>query len=766
MSLTSRARRTDPLNLGIRHALALVALMVVPLVYALALVMRQSPDFNPLVDGLLALLTGWLPAAMCWMTACRAPGNRWPTLLAALGVTSWAAGLSYFVAETANGEFVPLPSPADVGYLCFPLFMLASLAVIVRRHLRKMAWPVIVDSAVGALGAAAVLAVALNPILVSVAEGPQTSAAVIAVAYPLLDFLIVAAVIGIGVTPARSIGRGWVLLVLGLIIFAGADIVYALLKVEGLYVGGTLLDAAWSFGLALIGAWVVIQGTTTGRTASRTREPLGQAVPTLAITAGLAVLILGTQIHVPLLAVVLAGLTLAISALPLVFRHRIRMAAMQHQARTDELTGLLNRRAFYTDVPLRFAEVPEENSAVLLLDLDNFKEINDSLGHHLGDALLMQVASRLGGELRPRDLLARMGGDEFVIHLPECSLQSSETVAANLRQALEQPFDLDSTIVYVSASIGISVYPSQGTDLAVLLRKADLAMYTAKSSHSGYHSYRSADGDPCPKQFLTLKALKDALVKDELLLHFQPKIDLSTGITVGVEALVRWEHPALGLLMPDAFISRFEETGLMGSLTTSVLDKALDQAATWRKAGRPLTVAVNISAHSVVDSGLPDRVEAMALARGLPPSVLVLEITEDLLLGDRNRARNVLTRLRAMGVRIAIDDYGKGYSSLAYLRELPVDELKLDKSFVLAMTDNAKSAALVISTIDLAHSLGLEMTAEGVEDQAAYRALSEYGCDAAQGFFLSKPLPALELDAWLRSRSAQQPGAFSHLNTW
>ena len=195
----------------------------------------------------------------------------------------------------------------------------------------------------------------------------------------------------------------------------------------------------------------------------------------------------------------------------------------------------------------------------------------------------------------------------------------------------------------------------------------------------------------------------------------------------------------------------------MGSLTTTVLAKALDQAAAWRNKGSALTVAVNISAPSVIDSGLPGRVEAMLLERQLPSSVLVLEITEDLLLGDRNRARNVLTRLRSMGVRIAVDDYGKGYSSLAYLRELPVDELKLDKSFVLAMADDARSTALVVSTINLAHSLGLEMTAEGVENQAAYRALSEYGCDSAQGFFMSRPLPAVELDAWLSSRFAQHP---------
>jgi EAL domain-containing protein (putative c-di-GMP-specific phosphodiesterase class I) len=238
-----------------------------------------------------------------------------------------------------------------------------------------------------------------------------------------------------------------------------------------------------------------------------------------------------------------------------------------------------------------------------------------------------------------------------------------------------------------------------------------------------------------------------------LVLHFQPKLNLATGEVSTAEALVRWEHPVLGLLQPDAFLKHFDEAGLMPALTGVVLTKALDQAAIWASGDRSISVAVNLSASSIMDSQLPGQVAAMTAARGLLPSALVVEITEDVLVADRHRARTVLAALREMGVRIAVDDFGKGYSSLSYLRELPIDELKLDKSFILTMMDDARATALVVSTIDLAHSLGLEMTAEGVEDEKALRALSDYGCDLAQGYFMSRPVPAEEMDTWLNNRS-------------
>lgn len=729
--------------------------------YSAGLAFRPVGDFSPLVDGCLALLSVWVPAAVGWLVVRRSKRRRLEIVLAAGAMSCQAAGDTYYVFKSAAGEDVPLPSPADAGYTGFYVFMLATLLVVIRRRLPEMTWPVILDAVVGALGASAILAVVLDPILNAVLGGPRSLAMAFGAAYPLLDMLLVAVVIGIAATTGRSIGRGWGLLVLGLLTFAGADVGYALLELNDVYVVGTPLDASWALGISLIGTWVVLQGRNDD--GSRNKLPVpSQAVPALATVASLCVLIFGTQVRVALLAVVLASLTLALAALPLVFRQRIRLADVQRQARTDELTGLPNRRSLYADVPTRLASSGRRRSAVLLLDLDKFKEINDSLGHDVGDKLLTQVAARLSGQLRPSDLLARMGGDEFVMHIDNCGSEEAQAVALKLRAALADPYDLGSVTVQVNASIGISCYPDQGQDLTMLLRRADMAMYRAKATHSGHFFYDGGEVISGRNQSHTLQMLNLALSEDQLLLHFQPKIDLDSGEVRGVEALVRWQHPVMGLLQPDDFLKRFEEAGLMPSLTGVVLGKALDQAAAWAAKDRPLTVAVNLSAPSVIDVGLPAQIDAMTSERGLSPSVLVLEITEDLLVADRDRACGVLATLRDMGVRIAVDDFGKGYSSLSYLRELPIDELKLDKSFILSMTDDSRATALVVSTIDLAHSLGLDMTAEGVEDAGAYRALSDYGCDVAQGFFMSEPVPATELDAWLADRRQQPPmGSFS-----
>ena len=733
-------------------------LFAVAATYSAGVLFRGSDDFSPVTDGLLGLLTVWLPATVGWLVVSRMRFRRLDIVLSAGALSCLAAGDTYFVLQTAAGVDVPLPSPADIGYVGFYLLMLAALAVVVRDRLREMTWPVVLDSVVGVLGGSAVLAVVLAPILNAALDLPRSLAAALGAAYPLLDLLLVAAVIGIAATAGRTATEGWVLLVLGLLTYTGADIAYALLELNNLYVVGTPLDAAWAVGSALVGAWIVLQGRVgrSGAGGGGVAVP-AQAVPALATVAGLGVLILASQQRVAVLAVVLASLTLAMAALPLVFRQRIRLSDANQQARTDELTGLPNRRALYADVPRRLVADARRPSAVLLLDLDKFKEINDGLGHDVGDRLLTQVAARLARQLRPVDLLARMGGDEFVVHIDSCGPIEARAVAVKLRAVLAEPYDLDGVTVQVNASIGVSLYPEQGRDLGLLLRKADMAMYSAKATHSGHCIYEGGDHDAVPGQFHTVQALNEALVRDQLILHFQPKVDLGTGDVRGVEALVRWEHPVLGLLQPETFLKRFEEGGLMPALTGVVLGQALDQAAVWAALDRPLSVAVNLSASSVMDSRLPTQILEMTVARGLTPSVLVLEITEDILVADRDRARTVLAALREMGVRIAVDDFGKGYSSLSYLRELPIDELKLDKSFILTMMDDARATALVVSTIDLAHSLGLEMTAEGVENGTAYRALSGFGCDLAQGYFMSRPVPAAELDAWLSNRSPLPP---------
>jgi diguanylate cyclase (GGDEF)-like protein len=388
----------------------------------------------------------------------------------------------------------------------------------------------------------------------------------------------------------------------------------------------------------------------------------------------------------------------------------------------------------------------------LLLDLDKFKEINDSLGHHVGDQLLIQAGVRLGEHLHSKDLLVRLGGDEFAVLLDDAGPDQATAIAVKLCAALAEPFALDDMAVHSAVSIGIALFPNDGPDLSTLLRKADVAMYKAKTSGHGYHVHGGADDLDFSTRLRTVEELRSALTSGQLVVHYQPKIDLRTGDVHDVEALVRWDHPTRGLLYPDAFLDLVEGAGLMRAMTQVVLEIALDQSVVWQSQGRHLTVAVNLSASSLVDTDLPEQVAAMLSDRDLPPGALQLEITEDFLMADRDRAKSILARLRSHGVQISVDDFGTGYSSLSYLRDLPIDELKLDRSFVFPMADDARAAALVASTIDLAHSLGLRMVAEGVETDVAYTELARLGCDQAQGYYMSRPVPAAELDEWLNTR--------------
>ncbi|TFD94821.1 EAL domain-containing protein [Cryobacterium lactosi] len=714
---------------------------------------------NPLVDIWLGELTQWVPVAVFWLAAVRTRFTRGDVLFATLAVTFNAAADTYYVTAMDAGGELPFPSPADVGYLLFYPLMLAALVALVRSQMRGLAWSVLLDSAVGALGAAAVLAAVLAPVLTVAVDESAVLATVVAVAYPVFDLLLVAVIAGIAAAPGLRIGERWAFLVGGLVVFAAADVVYALLEVSGTYIVGLPLDAAWALGLALMVVWVDAAGRPHRGPYSGDRKTPALFVPAVSVAAALGVLIVGTQIVQPATAVILASLTVSLAAIPLVFRQRL----LRRQARTDDLTGLPNRRALYADAPalltISRAAARQQHSALLLLDLDRFKEVNDSLGHDVGDRLLVQVSGRLATALPPDARLARLGGDEFAILLVNAGEAEATTVALSLRDALAQTFSLEGLAVQTSASIGIALFPEQGHDLSDLLRRADMAMYKAKSSRGGHHVYRSEDDSHGDTRLRTLQELRLAVTDDQLVVYYQPKINLRTGEVTGVEALVRWQHPTRGLLLPEDFLDLVEESGLMHALTRIVLGKALDQAVLWQHAGHALTIAVNMSASSLVNVEFPEEIVRMVTARRLPASALMLEITEDFLMSDRDRARDVLSRLREAGIQIAVDDFGTGYSSLSYLRDLPIDELKLDRSFVSPMADDARAASLVASTIDLAHSLGLRMVAEGVESSVAYDELARYGCDHAQGFFMSQPIPALELERWLAARHALEPGS-------
>ena len=436
--------------------------------------------------------------------------------------------------------------------------------------------------------------------------------------------------------------------------------------------------------------------------------------------------------------------------------------ALTRQAFTDQLTGLPNRALLHdrTQQAIRLAGRQGLTAALLLLDLDRFKEVNDTLGHHHGDLLLQQVAERLHATLRDSDTVARLGGDEFAVLLPQiANVQEATAVVDKLSAVIEAPFTVDGLTLDVDASIGVAAYPDHGTDANQLLQRADVAMYAAKATHAGYTVYDPTLDQHNPRRLGLLGQLRRALAAGELVVHYQPKADVPSGRILGVEALVRWQHPEHGLLGPGEFVPLAETTGLIRPLTSYVLDAALRQCRAWLDAGHQLSVAVNLSTRCLLDLTLPDQITQLLEDTAIAPDRLLLEITESAIMTDPTRALEILNRLHTLGVQLAIDDFGTGYSSMAYLKSLPVDELKVDRSFVKHLRDNQNDAVIVRSTVDLGHNLGLRVVAEGVEDQATLKELATLGCDTVQGYFVARPMPAAELAAWL---ATQPQPAHSH----
>ena len=437
---------------------------------------------------------------------------------------------------------------------------------------------------------------------------------------------------------------------------------------------------------------------------------------------------------------------------------------IEHRALHDTLTQLPNRAllADRFDQALRAGQRDGTATGLLLIDLDRFKEINDTFGHHYGDALLTQVGPRLTAALREVDTVARLGGDEFAVLLPDiASVQDVVAVAEKLQAALETPFHVEGVDLDVEASIGLVLSGEHGSDAATLLQRADIAMYVAKTQNLGVSVYDPTIDGHSPAKLALLGDLRRALERGELVLHYQPKVSISTGEVVGAEALVRWQHPGRGLLFPDTFIPLAEHTGLIGPLTRHVVSSALAQARVWADAGRPLpvSVSVNLSARNLLDERLPTQVAELLTLHGVPARLLELEVTESAIMTEPARAQRLLEALAALGVRLSIDDFGAGYTSLGQLKTLPITELKIDKSFVMTMTEDRSNALIVHSVVDLGHNLGLTLVAEGVETQQALGALSGLGCDVAQGYHLSRPATAAAFDLWRASRPAALPPA-------
>jgi diguanylate cyclase (GGDEF)-like protein len=723
--------------------------------YAVSLLPGVRPE-----AGYLPLLDGWLNntflAGVVVLLGARAALGRsdraaWWCLTA--GLAAKLVGSIAYYAHDRYAADASFPSWSDTGWMVFYPLGIAALFGMLRPRVRRVGTGGWLDGAVTGLTAAAfAVALALSPAIQAAPSSADVS-------YPVANLALLALIAGALSLVGRGAGWAWWSVGAGLALFIATDAVYTVELARGAYADGGPLDLGWLAGSAALALGSGIrQPGSAGRGLPRIGALL---VPFLCAVAALGLLFSAYVDRGDLLAGLLAlgAVLAALGRTALTFHQVQALADSRRQARTDDLTGLPNRRRAYEAFQAADSRLAAGGTAaVLLLDLDRFKEINDSLGHAAGDALLRQVGPRLAPLLRSTDLLARLGGDEFVVIATDLDAAGAVALAGRLRAQLQIPLHHQGMALSVDASVGIAVGPDHGSSAEELMQLADLAMYAAKGRRIGVSLYDDARDGLGRHRLETVEQLRNGIRDGELVLHHQPKMTPHTGRVLGVECLVRWQHPTRGLLYPDTFIDLADAFGLMSSLTLSVLDLALRQCRDWRDEGRDLGVAVNVSPSNLVDEGFPREVADLLDRYRLPATDLVLEVTESLLMEDRERAVSVLTRLRAMGVGIAIDDYGTGYSSLAYLAELPVTELKLDRAFVGAMTDSPRNSAIVTSTLQLAHALGLVLVAEGVEDRATLDALTLLGCDLVQGYHLSRPRTAEDLEAWLDARAAVPSG--------
>jgi diguanylate cyclase (GGDEF)-like protein len=733
-----------------RTARALLAVLIVEvLLFGASTVpgVRSGPGFDPLWDGGVQAAGYLTAAALAVLRPVSRTADReiWSWLAAALAARALGFALYLWVVRWQVPE--PVPSIADACWLAMYPLMGVALVRLARLRSRRYSVTLALDGAVGALAAAAVAVVLLEPTVQSIAaRSAPAPALAVALAYPVVDVMLLAVLIGAmpayGWRPSPAVRA----LAAGIVGIAVIDLIFVYQTAAGTFRPGTLLSSFSLLVMALTAVAAWLPDAATAR-----RDPVPDVVlPALFAVVCLGLLLYATRRPVPVAGVALAGagVAAAIARTALSFRAVRALAEHRREARTDELTGLANRRSFNETLSRTLAaRHPERRMALLVVDLDDFKAVNDSLGHHYGDELLRLSAPRLQQVVRGGDVVARIGGDEFAVLLADADGELAVRIAERLRAGFQRPFRLGARDVRISPSIGIALVPDDGEEPVELLQHADLAMYDAKATRSGQALFHR-QLHPAGRQHLeTTERLRAAIEGGEMVLHYQTQVDLRTGRVTGVEALVRWQHPESGLLLPQAFLHQVESGGLMPQLTRSLLRPAVEQAVRWHADGRPVSVAVNLSVTNLLDARFPDEVVDLLDRYGLPPGTLELELTEDLFMADPARARTAVARLLEGGVALMIDDYGTGYSSLGYLRDLrDVRGLKLDRSFVTNLDVDARAAAIVESTVGLAHSLGMHVVAEGVETPAVRDVLVEMGCEYAQGYLFSVPVPAAEVD--------------------
>ena len=718
-----------------------------------------------------------------WLKWWMPTGSVVPLLLACsilsyiIGQTIWTLN------ENVLHMAVLFPSWADVGYLAaYPLALLAILFLPGQRRSPTNRPRIIFDAVIAMIGVVTFSwYFVLGPTIMHV-EGSMLGRLVGAI-YPLCTLVLIFCLILLTVrNNQRTMRSVTTLLFIAFVVLTFTNTIYNFQQLHNDYLTGGLLDIGWPLGFLLLGlaarGMYLLQQSQATEQITDSKQTSKQNtswqilipyawVPTLAILlifiwrredqSNLVIgVVAGTII---LLSLVLARQVVAVRELHALYVNNDALATankqLEIQATHDALTGLPNRSFLQKRLEQEAQNAHENNipAALLLLDLDRFKEVNDTLGHIVGDMLLQKIGQRLQSYLHSNDLIARLGGDEFAIVLPETDADGAVRAARTLIGALDMPILVDGHAFSIGGSIGIALTPEQGFDITTLLRCADVAMYVAKRSQSGHAEYSPNIDQHSPYKLALMSELRQAIADNRLLVHYQPKVSFSLGRIVGVEALVRWPHPVYGLIPPEDFIPMAERTGLIGPLTRWVLDRTVCQCRDWEQDGLHINVAVNLSTHTLYDPKLLSIVTNLLHLYEVAPSKLTLEITESMLMEEPERAQVVLAELRSLGVAVAIDDFGTGYSSLAYLKRLRIDEVKIDKAFVrgLGIDADPADAAIVQAVVAMARPLQCEVVAEGVESEEAWSFLKELGCDLAQGYYCSRPLPAAELEQWART---------------
>ncbi len=697
-------------------------------------------------------------AALVLARAMLVRRERAAWLLLAVGIAAFAGGDIYYTLFVERARESSSTSLSAVGYLALYPCAFAMIVLLVGARVRDLHPRVWLDGAIGGLTLAAVGSALVLAPAIHVHHGTLASVATVAT-YPLGDLVLLVFVVGVCAVTDWRPERTWLLLAVAFTVLACADSIYLFRVAEGTYRAGTALDALWPLAMLLFvyAAW----SPTQGRERRVSAGIATMLVPCLFAAIALVLLIRADYVHLAVVPECLAGAALLVAGLRFAstFNDVRRLSELrERQARTDDLTGLANRRRFYAQLNSAIDGCRRRGStfALLTIDLDHFKELNDTLGHYAGDLLLQQIGPRMQGVVRG-DAIARLGGDEFGLILRDAS--AAAAAAGRIHRALGRPFELEDLSVSVRASIGIAIFPDDAQSTDGLLRRADVAMYQAKADRSRYAFYAPGTDNNSRERLSLVGDLKGAIEQGGLVVHYQPQVDLRTNTVSGVEALVRWQHPRRGLLGPDQFVSLAEQTGVMRELTASVLEQALAQQRAWLDEGRELTLAVNVSATNLLDSAFLEDLRRRLERWRTPPGMLRLEITESVLIAEGSRVRGVIDSLGELGVNLSLDDFGTGYSPLSYLRELPVTEIKIDRSFVEAMMSDRDTATIVASVIALARKLGIEVVAEGIETPRQLEMLRSFECPYAQGYLFSRPLPATVVGRWLKEDALEHIAA-------